>query len=164
MVLKPFHSDAVVTEFISTRTRLPHALSCLSRNAASAVLQPMQMSALCCSWCPLVGTSLSTVCHQDQLCSCSSREGWAHLPASRGSGCRKGESVSSERSGLIFGSAQKYHCSKHSSGSMDLWVTHSSALPLTTWLADCFGEPTFRWVVWLQGEDRNRVSELSYLE
>lgn len=67
MVLKPFHSDAVVTEFISTRTRLPHALSCLSRNAASAVLQPMQMSALCCSWCPLVGTSLSTVCHQDQL-------------------------------------------------------------------------------------------------
>lgn len=51
MVLKPFHSNAVVIEFISTRSGLPRVLLRLSWNAGSAVLEPGHTALSCCSCC-----------------------------------------------------------------------------------------------------------------
>lgn len=147
MVLKPFHSNVVVTEFISTRTRQPHALLRLSRNAGSAVLQPRQMSPSRCSWCPLVGTPLSTVCHQDQLLLLLQQGGLSPSPCFPQEWLQERGVCVLRKIRFDFWICTEIPLLKAQQWQHGPLVTQSSALPLTTLLADCFGEPTFRRVV-----------------
>lgn len=186
MVLKHFCGNAVVTEFISTRSGLPPALLGLSQNAGSALLGPGQAS--CCSWylqTQPVSRTRSCCCCWDRSMRWSrkaksfDKDGLVHFPSSHGGGCMSLEKCSRIRTLLCLKKANneqtlvadgQNHCMQgmlvHTGVFQDISANEqrSTAYTCTSKFASPFAEAVFAGSGTLQGRQSCQTQALCKAE